>query len=487
MTRVEGEQQHPTTTSTLDEQTAAAVEITALVIEFGSSVVRMGHAGDDQPRLVFPSLVGRRASREGAIEELVVGEAGLAALSPSTPITSITPVIDGARVLDWPGLKSVWKFGLKRLGFDTASDDSDGTAHLPPVILVMHVAFQQREELLRMAFGLGHSAAFLTRHPVMAAFGAGRHSGVIVDLGEEGVRVCAVQEGYALLGTFQENRRLGGRFLTDQCRLLALNAWPGKGISREQVEELVLDCLASEIREKEPVDLRCVPLCTRRSMPRGLALSGPQRTLQRRRLLEDLKESVMAVSDLPDFNPAKLALRTPLYYEFPCGFNVNVGLERFQLAEQLFDTSGRFLFEGGEEGESRAGIALLPSSEISSGGGGFSLPEMVIRSIAAIDTEQRSTHQTLILTGGGAMLPALPERLSSALNLVSPGTKVRIYAGSTAAGGLAASIERKHGAWIGASALGCLGSFQSLWCTRAEFQSAASADLEAFISKKFPS
>ncbi|KAF6041578.1 ACTG1 [Bugula neritina] len=47
------------TTMTLGETDYGTDELTGLVIDNGSGMVKAGFAGDDAPRAVFPSLVGR--------------------------------------------------------------------------------------------------------------------------------------------------------------------------------------------------------------------------------------------------------------------------------------------------------------------------------------------------------------------------------------------------------------------------------------------
>jgi actin-related protein len=81
-------------------------EAAAVVIDNGSGMVKAGFAGDDAPRAVFPSVVGRPRGVvicKGLKEAYVGDEAhfrrGVLTLRP--------PVVRGV-VTDWDGMEKVW-------------------------------------------------------------------------------------------------------------------------------------------------------------------------------------------------------------------------------------------------------------------------------------------------------------------------------------------------------------------------------------------
>lgn len=104
------------------------------------------------------------------------------------------------------------------------------------------------------------------------------------------------------------------------------------------------------------------------------------------------------------------------------------------------------------------------------------LPEMVRACIAKCDVDIRHTlYQSVIVTGGGSLLPGFAERLTSELRAATPLFRGKLFAAPT-------SEERRFGAWIGGSILGSLGTFHQLWISRAEYEECG----KAIVEKKCP-
>lgn len=410
----------------------AADEVTAIVLEFGGSSVRVGYSGEEQPRAVFSSSVGRTANKR-----IVVGDLALA--NTKTSIT-IDPVISGAKILDWDGLEALWRYALERLQVSAVDH---------PAMLVLPTKFEEKERIVRMALEhFQHLAIFLAKAPVAAAFSAGRYSALVLDIGADAMRITPVHDGYVVLSGVQE-QALAGRFLTTQCHEMLKPTIKGR----------TLDILPFEIQSKEAVELGAEPQVILKSFPSVLTPSF--RTYHQSSLVSDFKASICQVPDSP-FNERELALRPPLYYEFPDGFNAAFGIERFRIGELLFQPRLAF-------------TATTTAIEQLVGVG-----ELINRSLQQCDVDIRSgLSSNIVLTGSSTLIPGLAERLSYELNRTPYYGKVRIHTGST---GLAGTIERRHGAWIGGSVLSSLGSFQPLWLTAKEFAEHG----PAYIDKKCP-
>lgn len=72
--------------SHISEQIAMEEEIAALVIDNGSGMCKAGFAGDDAPRAVFPSIVGRPRPCMGPVDNwagLLVCLVGAGCLGPT--------------------------------------------------------------------------------------------------------------------------------------------------------------------------------------------------------------------------------------------------------------------------------------------------------------------------------------------------------------------------------------------------------------------
>lgn len=103
--------------------------------------------------------------------------------------------------------------------------------------------------------------------------------------------------------------------------------------------------------------------------------------------------------------------------------------------------------------------STIPTPELSET---FSLPQLILKSIATCDVDVQAILCTnIIITGGCSLLPGLLDRLDWELRAQAPGMKFKI----TAAGNV---TERRFGSWLGGSILTSLGSFHQLWVGKDE-------------------
>lgn len=102
---------------------------------------------------------------------------------------------------------------------------------------------------------------------------------------------------------------------------------------------------------------------------------------------------------------------------------------------------------------------------------------MVLEAINSCDIDiKRQLFNNIILTGGNSLLSGFSSRLQSILTDISPpNSKIKMIA-------YPASTERKFSSWIGGSILASLGSFQSLWIGKSEYNDSG----EYIVEKKCP-
>jgi actin-related protein 4 len=79
--------------------------------------------------------------------------------------------------------------------------------------------------------------------------------------------------------------------------------------------------------------------------------------------------------------------------------------------------------------------------------------------------------RNVLLVGGLACLEGLPERLEGELLRAAQTSEVASIRNYSNKLGLLVGTtqERRHGAWMGASILGSMGSHHELWMSRAEY------------------
>jgi len=417
-------------------------ELVALVLDLGTYTVRLGYSGDDTPCVVVPSSYGecadgRRYFGEGV---LAVPRSGM----DVRPLFSQNE--NGSLAMDKIAVVALLKWAVE--------ERMQTRAAVHPILLVDSPWWSKelREEIIGVLFeALEAPAVFLGRSPVLAAFSAGKHTGLIVDLGGTGVTVSPVFDGYVVKQACANQRLLGGDALTGQCRAM---------LEENGLTEYALGALQLEIAGKQAVELGAAPVFERKNVP---GISASMRAFQERRLCEDFKESILQVNEVSLASEADVAMRPPKYYEFPSGFNRNFGFDRFRLGEFLFqpnkygfsptkDASGdQVMGEPASSGTANTSTLTL------------GLADMIQRAIQACDVDLRPSIVTSVqLCGGGASISGLSERLNADLNRMPTFGRVRVQAATS-------SNERRHAAWIGGSILASLGSFHQLWLTRQEF------------------
>ena len=83
-----------------------------------------------------------------------------------------------------------------------------------------------------------------------------------------------------------------------------------------------------------------------------------------------------------------------------------------------------------------------------------------------VDIIRKDLYQNIVCSGGSTMYEGISERLTKEMVALAPPTmKIKIIA----------PPERKYSVWIGGSILSALGTFQSMWITKAEYDDAGPA------------
>lgn len=97
-----------TTTSSFDN------DCTPIVLDSGSALIKIGYAGEDVPRSVFPNRIGRLRDgcslpEESQQTDIFLGDDALA----NKEILTITcPMFDGI-VTNWDGMEEIWRYAFQ--------------------------------------------------------------------------------------------------------------------------------------------------------------------------------------------------------------------------------------------------------------------------------------------------------------------------------------------------------------------------------------
>lgn len=184
-----------------------------LVIDTGSAYVKTGFAGDDTPKHVCPTFVGRPKHKRvmaGAVE----GDAFVGPKAESLRgLLRLHHVMRHGIVEDWSDMEMIWAFAVNTLGVNP----EDHAVLLTESCLSPRI---QREKTAEYFFDIFNSPAIFVAHQsILALYSSGRTTGLVLDSGDGVTCSVSVVEGFGLSNTIQR-ADIGGRDITERLALL---------------------------------------------------------------------------------------------------------------------------------------------------------------------------------------------------------------------------------------------------------------------------
>ena len=388
----------------------------SIVVDSGTFSTKAGFSGDETPKLVMRSVVGK--IEDDATNRLYFGDD----LNVRRDRLALRhPFDDKGLVLDWNLMESIWDQVFQRLSVNSKeasvllAEPSDNAR----IIREKHTELLFEKKGIRSLF-MGKSAAW-------SCYANARGTGLVLDSGGGFTSVCTVTEGYVLPKSIIRDN-MSGRTL----------------------DKIILDLLSkrSDVKSFHPryaYQKTVQADGSTRIEPTSQYDSTTHKSYRNYMLMElgrEIRESLSLCSH-EKFDAASNSNVPSKRFTLPDNTTINVGSERFLVPELMFNPT------------------MHASSQNS-----VPVHTMILMSIEKCGEQKlrKELFGNIILTGGNTSYEGFKDRVEREITLRAANSiRSRVIGGSS-------KSRRQFTSWMGGSILGSMDSFEKMWISKKEYE-----------------